>query len=547
MSSACQLSVSVRMSANFLGQSKLPMPALNSAVANLPGQRTVATDLLRRWMSFPVFLGALLAGGACVAAHFRFVDPDTWWHIRVGEMILQHHFPTADPYSFTAPGAPWIAYEWFGEVVIAFAARYGFSGLASLQFIWASALTVLTFYFSYLRSKNVKAAFLATVFALVMFGAFFTLRPQVLGYIFMLIMLVGLERYRQGLSRSLWWLPLLFLFWVNTHGTFFLGLGVFGIYWLTGLANFSYGSLYGEKWSPEQSLHMLTVALVSVALLPLTPYGTRLATYPFQMAFMQPLNVSSIIEWQPLSFALPFGKIMMVALLLLVLAQVLFRMNHSLTSFVLLMAGAFAAYAHIRFLLFFLLFLTPKIAELLSRWIPEYEPAKDKPALNLIITLCIVAGSVYYVSNPSRLSAPFLDTYPVKAVDYLRDHPQSSMLNEYGWGGYLIHELYPQQKVFIDGRADFYEYAGVFSDYLDIMRLDPDAFRLLDRYNIGACLIPRKSILATVLGRLPEWKVAYSDDIAVLYVRDRALNRPLRPVSSTGTPESRTLALVSQR
>lgn len=510
------------------------MPAMNSAVSNLPGQRAVTTDLLRRWMSFPVFLGAILAGGACVAAHFRFVDPDTWWHIRIGEMILYaHHFPTSDPYSFTAPGAPWIAYEWFGEVIIALAARFGYSGLAVLQFIWASSLTVLTFYFSFLRSKNVKAAFLATVFALVMFGAFFTLRPQVLGYIFMLIMLVGLERYRQGLSRSLWWLPALFLIWVNTHGTFFLGLGVFGIYWLTGLATFNYGGIYAEKWTSEQRLHMLKVALVSVLVLPFTPYGTRLATYPFQMAFMQPLNVQSIIEWQPLSFALPFGKIMMVALLLLVLAQVLFRLNHSLTSFVLLMAGAFAAYAHIRFLLFFLLFLTPKIAELLGRWIPEYEPAKDKPVLNLIITLCVLGGIVHYVSDPSRLAKPFLDTYPVKAVDYLRDHPSSApMLNEYGWGGYLIHELYPQQKVFIDGRADFYEYAGVFSDYLDITRIEPDAFRLLDRYNIGACLLPQKSTLATVLGQIPGWKLAYADDIAVVYVRDRSLKAPSRPVAT---------------
>jgi len=526
---------------------------MNSAVSNLPTQRavTVPGDFLRRWMSFPVFLGAILAGGAFVAAHFRFVDPDTWWHIRIGEMILRHHFPTADPYSFTAPGAPWIAYEWFGEVVIAFAARYGFTGLAALQFIWAASLTVLIFYFSFLRSKNVKAAFLATVFALIMLGAFFTLRPQVLGYIFMLIMLVGLERYRQGLSHSLWWLPALFLIWVNTHGTFFLGLGVFGIYWLTGLASFSYGGIYGEKWSPEQRLHMLKVALLSVVLLPLTPYGTRLATYPFQMAFMQPLNVSSVIEWQPLSFALPFGKIMMVALLLLVLAQVLFRLNHSLTSFVLLMAGAFAAYAHIRFLLFFLLFLTPKIAEILSRWIPEYEPAKDKPVLNLIISLCILGGAIHYLSNPSRLTTPFLESYPVKAVDYLRDHPQNAMLNEYGWGGYLIHELYPQQKVFIDGRADFYEYAGVFADYLDMMHVEQNAFRLLDRYDIRACLLPRKSTLATVLGQLPQWKVAYSDDVAVLYVRDRASSEPLRPgsspVSNIVAAPLRTLALASQR
>jgi hypothetical protein len=180
------------------------MPALNSAVSNLPGQRTLNSDVLRRVFSFPVFLAAILAGGACVAAHFRFVDPDSWWHIKIGETILQTHlWPTKDIYSFTAPGAPWIAYEWLGEVMIAFAARFGFSGLASLQFLWASTLTLLVLYYSYLRSKNVKAAFLASVFALIMLGAFFTLRPQVMGYIFMGTLLVALERYKQGLSKSL--------------------------------------------------------------------------------------------------------------------------------------------------------------------------------------------------------------------------------------------------------------------------------------------------------------------------------------------------------
>ncbi len=500
------------------------MPALNSAITNLPGQRALNLDVLRRVFTFPIFLATLLAGLACVGAQVRFVDPDTWWHIRIGELILQtHHWPTSDIYSFTAPGAPWIAYEWLGEVMIAFAARFGFTGLASLQFIWASALTVLIMYFAYLRSKNVRAAFVAAILILFILGAFFTLRPQVMGYIFMAALLIALERYKQKFSKSLWWLPVLFLLWVNTHGTFFLGLGIFGIYWLAGLFEFNQGGIYSEKWTPQQRLHLLEVMLLCFAVLPLTPYGTRLATYPFEMAFMQPLNVSSIVEWQPMSFALPFGKIMMITALLLIVAQVFLRPNHRLDSILFVLAGAFAAFAHIRFLLFFLLFLTPTIAELLSRWVPDYEPQKDKPVLNLIVTLCVIGCVVFYVRDTPRLVGRFTESYPVKAMDYLRDHPITApMLNEYGWGGYMIYELYPKQRVFIDGRADFYEYAGVFSDYIDIMRIEPDAFRLLDRYDIQACLLQRKSTLATVLAQLPAWRVEYSDDIAVLLVRGNA-------------------------
>jgi hypothetical protein len=46
--------------------------------------------------------------------------------------------------------------------------------------------------------------------------------------------------------------------------------------------------------------------------------------------------------------------------------------------------------------------------------------------------------------------------YPSEGADFIhKNYPQARILNEYAWGGYLIEELYPQ-KVFVDGRADFY-------------------------------------------------------------------------------------------
>ena len=79
----------------------------------------------------------------------------------------------------------------------------------------------------------------------------------------------------------------------------------------------------------------------------------------------------------------------------------------------------------------------------------------------------------------------------------------------------------PERKVFIDGRADIYEYSGVFSDYLDIVRLEPDAFALLRKYDIQACLIARKAALSTVLAALADWQAVYTDETAVLYVHKR--------------------------
>ena len=55
-----------------------------------------------------------------------FVDPDYWWHIKVGRDIWQtQYWPSTDIYSYTAYGTPWIAYEWLGEIMLARAASFG--------------------------------------------------------------------------------------------------------------------------------------------------------------------------------------------------------------------------------------------------------------------------------------------------------------------------------------------------------------------------------------------------------------------------------------
>src|SRR5208282_2992146 len=91
-----------------------------------------ASELFRRVCSFPAMLGALLVGAVFVAGSTFSVDPDLWWHIRVGQEILAtRHWPNTDPYSFTAAGQPWMAYEWLGEVLLGGVARV--AGLPGLE------------------------------------------------------------------------------------------------------------------------------------------------------------------------------------------------------------------------------------------------------------------------------------------------------------------------------------------------------------------------------------------------------------------------------
>ncbi len=97
-------------------------------------------------------MAVLLIAVALLGAEPRLIDPDTWWHVTVGEQILKtHSWPTSDAYSFTARGAPWIAYEWLGEVFMALAVKAGgLIGLAWFQKVVVIALTLLLYLYAYL-------------------------------------------------------------------------------------------------------------------------------------------------------------------------------------------------------------------------------------------------------------------------------------------------------------------------------------------------------------------------------------------------------------
>jgi len=238
------------------------------------------------------------------------------------------------------------------------------------------------------------------------------------------------------------------------------------------------------------------------------------------LAWSQPLMVANIEEWQPLVFGELFGRLFLVLILGFVLAQITLHPTWRLAELALLLAGTAATCLHARFVLAFVPFSAPWLAVILARWIPPYEPAEDKHALNALLMVLAVAGMVWFFPSRAKLESVMEEKWPVKAVAYLKQHPAPRpMYNTYGDGGYLIWQLDGQNKVFIDGRADIYERTGVLADYLSISRLAPTAPFLLNAYNIQSCLIGRDDALATLLAASPEWRKAYSDNRSVLFVR----------------------------
>jgi hypothetical protein len=495
-----------------------------------------AVSVLQRVLSFPMMLVALLVAGVFVARRDFNVDPDVWWHLKIGEDILRtHHWPTVDPYSFTVAGQPWFPAEWLGDVLFAAVDRIGgLQGLEALLILLGASIVVALYAFSTLRCGNSKAGFVASAALMVLATASFSLRPQMLGFLFLVVTLLVLERYRQGKTLGVWFLPVLFLLWANTHGSFVAGITAIAVYWVGGLFAFRMGSIEARRWSDSERIRMEVVFLLCLLALTVTPYGGQLAIYPFQVSFTLPGVAANVVEWQPMPFDLLGGKWFLVLLLGFLLAQMTKRFNWRLEEVILLLFGTTMACFHARFLLVFVPCFAPFLATVISQWVPAYDRAKDRYALNAILMITIVAGMIHYFPATAELESDVVKAFPVQAVKYLRQHPVPlPMFNTYNFGGYL---LWADEKVFIDGRFDPYKRGGALEDYFQVTKLQPRALAVLRGYGVRSCLLQPSEPLATMLGALPEWQLVYADELSVLFVRrqNAALLPTLGQSSSDG-------------
>lgn len=164
----------------------------------------------------------------------------------------------------------------------------------------------------------------------------------------------------------------------------------------------------------------------------------------------------------------------------------------------------------------------------------KYDPEGTKKFMKNITTgfgaiitiLLVILISV--VEYKPKAGASYIDerSYPVKAVEWLKENvniEEIRLYNEYNYGSYI---LYQDVKVFVDSRADLYtpEFNGdkekdVFTDVLQtsgIGRYYEDTF---DKYEITHLLIPNNTKINLFISKDDNYKELYKDDYFVIYER----------------------------
>jgi hypothetical protein len=108
----------------------------------------------------------------------------------------------------------------------------------------------------------------------------------------------------------------------------------------------------------------------------------------------------------------------------------------------------------------------------------------------------------------------------VEAVDFLKKVSlKGNMFNDDEFGNYIIYSAYPQYRVFIDSRVDMY---GVdhFENYLTMVYFKPGWEKVIEKYRISWMILDSDSILSRCLKESKDWKLIYSDKVAMIRMRN---------------------------
>jgi hypothetical protein len=130
-----------------------------------------------------------------------------------------------------------------------------------------------------------------------------------------------------------------------------------------------------------------------------------------------------------------------------------------------------------------------------------------------------VVGSLVAMGAPVPWPKDFPDlTFPTQLVhEHAAEILSSRVLTTDQWADYLIY-VNPQQRVFVDGRSDFYG-PDTGNQYIRLVNGGPDWQDLLHQYNFNLALLPREMAIVQLLKTQPDWRVVADDGKRILLAR----------------------------
>ncbi len=365
-------------------------------------------------------------------------------------------------------------------------------------------------------------------------------RPHIFSLLLFVIIYYYLEQFQSGHIQTLYFFPLLILFWVNLHGGFISGFILISVYLIGNLVKFilpgdEAKKLYRQK-TKVLTLILLTCLFVSL----INPYGLEVMLYPMKL-----ISQGSIIDYIAEFQSPNFHHLLLVPskyfLLLMILLIGILKKNLDVIEILLIILFANMALFSQRFTPLFCIVAAPIFVrnaqwifnQTKSRFVDLFQRKSNDICLMdasasgylwlvvgiLIMTLAVATNRIEHKFDESRK--------PVEAVNFLKKVSlKGNMFNDDEFGDYIIYSAYPQYKVFIDSRVDMYG-ADQFKDYLTMVYFKPGWEKIIEKYKINWMILNSDSIFSRYLMERKDWRLIYSDRVANILVRDISENQDI--------------------
>ena len=454
----------------------------------------------------------------CVRAA-KVMDPDIWWHLRTGELILaQHAALRVEPYSSALAGTPWLAYSWLFElVVVKLFHWFGLVGIVAYTSGMILTITIALYHLVRRLQGDFTVAVLLTFAACFSMGHLYTPRPWMFTILFFILELdILMQARKTGRVRELAWLPVIFALWANIHIQFVDGLVVLGLAAADALIA-SWGP--ADEMRPRPQPAWLCGALVASGLATLAnPFGWRIYQAAYELA-TQGGALNKVSEMQ----AIPFRDLLDFLILLFALgsAAALAWRRFPLFETVLLGFAAVLAFRSQRDVWVMATVGAPILAstiagsEKAAMRLPRFATA----VAVLAAALVVLAGARVLHENNSQLETVLAKNLPVQAVEAVRAKGYAGPLyNDYNWGGYLIWGL--RMPVSIDGRAAFYGDQRIDRS-IATWNAQPDWASDEQLRSARLVIGPVTAPLTQVLRLDPRFQLVYEDKVAAVFIARR--------------------------
>lgn len=450
-----------------------------------------------RWMPFLLVLGLM---GMAARQGFRPIgDPDTWWHLRLGDDIWRT-WNLTEPAPWTRFATEhWVPTQWLPEVV-ASRAQHLF-GLPGVVWLVCAAFVLITavLYLVCRGEADVLSAAVATLVAFLGMSATLTPRPQLVSFILLLIVTSAWLRTAKDL-RPRWWLIPVSWIWATSHGMWFSGIAV-GCVVVVGL-------LLDRRIHGQLALKLLAIPVLSLLLSALTPAGPSLLLSPFTVGGI----TQYITEWaQPsIKDLSPATTSVMIGVVVLVWVR---GRKVAWTHIGVLLLATCWALLSARTVTLGAAMTAPLLAAALQSLLPGHAPRISRrevvalgggaAACLAVVTLLLPSSTGTPANVPNALNAT-LDRLPAHTV----------VFNDSALGGWLLWR-HPTLEPVIDGRAEAFP-KSQFEGYIKTSQVSTGWENFLTTTNSRYALVEDRSPVATALDERLHWRVLGRDDGYVL-------------------------------